>query len=298
MLRTPWGPGIAGRGLAFMLLPACARISDCKYLSLSGKLQCTIRLAMSVVCCVAKICYYLGLILYHVCDIGLDWYTSYNVLHIGNQTAVGDLGISISPNSTVAKFLFWSCVNGTFFSLIMVWVYGYYINHHLDCIANECAGYHSVSNSDMKCDRRFVALELWISVLELLGKDDIQSAILFGIYTSQSVFKTPSPYFIAFSVCSVVAHLKLCTCFFTKTFGFGRGEKSCFDDGPCRKRFVAYGVMGLITAVLALLLMVITFAVMLEYFLNVASMSSYKPLYLSSRETNTYVKVFKEKIFD
>lgn len=89
---------------------------------------------MSMLCCVAKIFYYFGLILYHACDIGWDWYISYSVLHTGNETTVGHFGDSTAPNSaadsTVGKLLLGSCFTGTFLRLSMVWVYVNYIKHH------------------------------------------------------------------------------------------------------------------------------------------------------------------------
>ena len=96
----------------------------------------------------------------------------------------------------------------------------------------------------MKCNRRFAVRELWISVLELLLKDDIQSGILFWVCTSQSSFKIHSRYFIAFSVCSVVAHLKLLICFVTKLCGLGAAEEGFCDDSSCAKRFAC--VIGFI----------------------------------------------------
>ena len=150
-------------------------------------------------------------------------------------------GVAISTNQlTIEVFFGISCLIGTVFSITMIVAYGYYISYHWDCINN--ANYRSVSyfdgeysifgdrGSDKRCDRRFVTLELWVSALELLGKDGIQSGILFWLYTSQSIVTRPSWFSIALPVCSVCAHFKLCICFMSKLCGRGAGEESCCND--------------------------------------------------------------------
>ena len=216
-----------------------------------------------MLCCWAKIGWYIVLIVYHGCDVSFDWY-NYHKLYEDKTVS----GVSIATNTTLVKnFLCISCVSGSVFSIIMAVVYGYYISYHCYCIRH--ANYRSVSYSggkfsifgdrgcDKKCNRRFVALELWVSALELLGKDDIQSGILFWLYTSQSIVTRPRWYFTAFTVCSVCAHFKLCLCFMSKLCGCGAGEKSCCnDDCSCVKAFAC--VIGFIGSALFLVFTVMS----------------------------------------
>ena len=155
----------------------------------------------------------------------------------------------ISTKSSLVKtFFVISCVTGTVFSIIVIAAYGYYIKFHWYCIHN--ASYRSVKYSDgefsffsdrrcdKKCNRPFVTLELWVSALELVFKDDIQSAILFWIYTSQFIKTRPGWKFIVLQTCSVIAHLKLSICFMAKLCGYGAGEEPCCD-GSCAKNFAS-----------------------------------------------------------
>lgn len=220
---------------------------------------------MYMPCCWAKIFYYFLLIIYHVFDCCLDWY-NFHVLSTNGTVA----GISISTNSDVqvVNLLFLiSCVIGTI-GLTLVVVYGCYIKYHCHCI--RYGGYQSVQYSDgefsifrprecdKKCDRRFLTIELWISVLELLLKDDIQSGILFWLYKSQSILTKPSWLFIAFSACSVGAHLKLFVCFITKLCGCGASEEGCdtCDHNSCIKIFAC--VIGLIGSGMFLVLTLVS----------------------------------------
>ena len=175
--------------------------------------------------CYAKIAYYIVLIVYHLCDIAFDWY-NFSVEH-SNGTFSG-----IPTNIDVEVFFGISCGVGTLCSLAMIVVYGYYIDFHCHCIQHPPVAYHAVGDGEVslsgavcrykKCDHRFVLAELRISVLELLGKDDIQSSLLF--YVSSSILSRPRWQSIALSICSIVAHLKLLICFLTKLCGFGSGE--------------------------------------------------------------------------
>ena len=217
-----------------------------------------------MLCCWGKIFYYIILIVYHGFDCGLDW-KDFCVLYADNTFP----GVSISTHNFVVKFLFgFSCVSGTVSSGIMVVVYVYYIRYHWYCIRH--AGYLPVQYTDdevsvsgdrrcdKKCNRHFVALELWISVLELLSKDDVQSGILFWIYASHSILTRPSWQFIAFSVCSVAAHVKLLICFLTKLCGCGAAEESCCDDNECSWIKVSACVIGLLASVVFLGLTIVS----------------------------------------
>ena len=206
-----------------------------------------------MLCCWAKIVWYIVLIVYHVFDICLDWYNYHKLFE--DKTISG---VSISNTTVVAyKYFFCaSCVTGFMFSIIMAMLYGYYIYFHWDCLEN--ANYRSLHysdgeysiygdrGSDMKCKRHFVTLELWVSALELLFKDDIQSGILFSLCMSQSIATKPRWYFIAFSVCSVCAHFKLFICFVAKLCGCGSGEESCCKDDSSRVKVYAcvFGSIG------------------------------------------------------
>ena len=206
---------------------------------------------MYMLCCMLKIIYYLGLIAYHGCDVCFDLFIFHKLVKDNTVS-----GVLISTNSSLfhtGKIFFGiSCATGTSFSIIMIVAYGSYIKFHWYCIHH--ANYRPARYSDgkcsifsdrgcdKKCNRTFVTLELWVSVLELFLKDDIQSGILFWIYTSHSIETKPDWQFIVFQACSVVAHLKLCICFLTKLCGCGAGEECC--DGSCCK--ILASVIGLI----------------------------------------------------
>ena len=219
-----------------------------------------------MLCCWAKIFWYIVLIVYHCSDVFFDWHNFFKLFDDKTFS-----GVSISINQLAFGF---SCLTGTVLSIIMVVAYVYYIYFHLVCICH--ANYRTVSYSDgeysifddrgcdKRCNRHVVTLELWVSVLELLLKDGIQSIILFSLYNSQSVVydTRPSWYFIAFLVCSICAHFKLCICFMLKLCGCGSGEESCCnDDCSCVKAiacvigfigsalFLAFTVWSLVEAV-------------------------------------------------
>lgn len=191
---------------------------------------------MSAFCSKVKIAFYIILICYHIVDLILDWCT-FGVLLQGHKFS----GVSISKceECTIKLLIGLSCSTGTLFSIALTVAYIYFIKHHFHCLKN--ASYSPVNQSDddvsqrpphQKCDKKFVNLELWISVLELFFKDDIQSGILFWVYNGSQSPATSNPgrMWIAFSVCSIVAHLKLFLCFITKLFGCGAGEDPCTEN--------------------------------------------------------------------
>ncbi|XP_068762584.1 uncharacterized protein [Montipora capricornis] len=220
---------------------------------------------MYMLCCKLKIFYYLVLIAYHSCDVCFDW-QNFRELNENNTFS----GIFVSTNSDFVKiFFFVSCVTGTAFKIIMVFfAYICYIKYHWYCIRH--ASYRSARYSDgkfsifsdrecdKKCNRKFVTLELWVSVLELLLKDDFQSGILFWIYNSHLVTTTPNWHFIAVNACSVGAHLKLGICFMTKLCGWGAGEDCNCEEDSCPKNF-ACGI-GFIGSIVFLGLTVVSLA--------------------------------------
>ena len=224
--------------------------------------------------CKLKILYYLGLIIYHGCDIYFDWS---NFLELFEDNKVSISGSLISTNSSLVKtFFVFSCGTGSLFSLIMIVAYGYYIKFHCYCIYH--ASYRSVSYSDgevsissdrrcdKKCSHKFVTLELRVSVLELVLKDDIQSAILFWIYNSQVIKTKPYWRFFAFQACSVIAHLKLGICFMTKLCGCGAGEETCCDSGSCVKSLAS--VIGFIGSAVCLCLTLVSLVEAINVCLN------------------------------
>ena len=127
-----------------------------------------------------------------------------------------------------------SCVTGTIFSFAMIVAYIYYMKHHWHCMNNA------------SLDRQLVNFELWISVLELFLKDGIQSGILFWAYDGSQSSATSNPDWmsIVFSVCSIVAHLKLCLCFLTKLCGWGAGEERCAEHTLMKATLCITGFEG------------------------------------------------------
>ena len=211
-----------------------------------------------MLCCTLKIVYYLLLIAYHGCDICFDWWNFREPFE--DNTVSGILTSSNSSLKTVAKISFViSCATGTVFSIIMIVAYGYYIKFHWYCIhhasyrsARLSDGEFSISSDvrcDKKCNRTFVTLELWVSLLELFLKDLLQSGVLFWMYISQLIKTRPYWYFLVFQACSVMAHLKLGICFMAKLCGCGAREEPCCD-GSCKNNFAS--VIGFIVSVVLL----------------------------------------------
>jgi len=192
---------------------------------------------MYALCCKVKIFFYLVLICYHVGDLVFDLYTFVVLLRDHKFSGVS---ISESQEHTIQILFGLSCITGTICSFVMIATYAYYVDYHCYCMNNASYDLVNYSNGaawfsldhrcDKKCNRTFVKLELWISVLELLLKDGFQSGILFWVYngSQSSAASNPGWMSIAFSVCSIIAHLKLCLCFLTKLCGCGAGE-DCED---------------------------------------------------------------------
>ena len=210
-------------------------------------------LTMFACYCAVKILFYLVLICYHIGDFFFDWYTFAVLLRDRKFFGVS---ISTSQEKMIQIPFGLSCLIGTICSFAMIVAYGYYIYYHWYCMNN--ASYDRVTYSDdnvwlfpdhrcnKKCDRKFVNLELWISVLELFLKDDIQSGILFWAYygSQLSAASNPGRMWIGFSVCSIVAHLKLCLCFLTKFCGWGAGEERCSEEAVTKALWCIIGFGG------------------------------------------------------
>ena len=171
---------------------------------------------MESLCCLGKIFYYVGLILYMGCDSFFDWWNWWNYSSLCADKE------EFKVNNFLLLFSFFV---GLVINIFMLWVYGHYIKFHCDCFLDDD------SEGLYKDHLRFNWLELCLSVLELVFKDDIQSAIVFRIYASQLYLTGSRPgwYFVVFSVCSIFAHFKRCVRLITKLCGCGEGEEDARD---------------------------------------------------------------------
>lgn len=232
---------------------------------------------MYALCCWLKIVYYIFLIIYHVCDFFIDWgsFVAGNFAGVPINSTLNPWKLSLSTSGYDASgntstlnasdecgsstntdlkglplkvpFLV-SCVFGTVSSLIMIRVYIYFIKFHYNCICEDCR-----SSSDHLCYQKskfshhFLSVELWIAlIIELLLKDDIQSYLLFWISKCQlsPSDRSWSSLALWMAVCSVVAHLKLSICFFTKLFNLGVAEKIHYLNGTVKVSACFIGIIG------------------------------------------------------
>lgn len=196
-----------------------------------------------------KLVYYVVLILYHGLDFAMDWYSFYFILEEGTMSGVPVKSIAV-------KILFgFSCISCTICTAALLRVYAHYIKYYylwLYVAAFEdygpvdfVEGSASIQLSeDSRGDREKVSLvnesrrstvdskyimaELVISVAELTLKDDIQSGLLFWVSTAYVFTMSLSWHSLIFSICSLLAHMKLFICFVTKLFRLGEGEDA--DD--------------------------------------------------------------------
>lgn len=145
---------------------------------------------------ISKASFYLGLIIYYSLDFYYDW-RGYYALKNNEAFAV------IPKHNSVARISYLaSCISGAVFGGAMLLVYFCYIQFHM---CTDGGGTGAV--------RSLAVVESFLSVCELLFKDDIQSILLFLIYHSDPHTKCVSFLTKAFTVCSIVAHLKLFLCF-------------------------------------------------------------------------------------
>ena len=201
-----------------------------------------------MLCCWLKILYYIVLISYHVCDGVFDWLN------------YSELSANRSFSGLEEPLFCFSCAFGSLTSLGMIVVYGCYITFHGKCIYRGCCGYKLLNS----CNRSFNDFELLFSILELLGKDGIQSYILCRFYKSQSdILEEPTCYFLAFALCRLVAYSKLCICFITKLCGCGVGEQSscklmCESDSCDKFGKVITCIIGFIASGICLVLTIMS----------------------------------------
>ncbi|XP_028402299.1 uncharacterized protein LOC114525266 [Dendronephthya gigantea] len=191
----------------------------------------------------SKIAYYVLLILYHGVDLVMDWY-SFNIL-LTNGTISG-----VPADSITVRILFgFSCAFCTIFTAALFWVYANYIKYHFLCAyvavykhygpLGPAEGSESIQipdetnqenvflfaeNGQNTIKPRYILAELFLSVAELVLKDDIQSGLLFWVSRVFTFTHALSWHSLLFSLCSIVAHLKLFICFATKLFRLGEGE--------------------------------------------------------------------------
>ena len=225
-----------------------------------------------------KVFYYVVLILYHLCDIGVNW-TTFTCFFTGTfagapiNTTLLPLKILLSVpscdfheesspvdgpfvtstcgsfiNATVFKGLpllypaAFTCTLWTVFGLTMIVVYGYYINFHCNCIDKGCTVSKHRCYDDV--NKNVVSTELRISLTELVFKEAIKSGFLFSLCKSGSISSRPILCSTAFriAVCSVVAHVKLNICFVTKLCKCGKGEAK--PHGGPKKLACVIGILG------------------------------------------------------
>ena len=132
---------------------------------------------METLCCLGKILYYVGLIVYMVCDSLFDGWNCFR-LFLDNE------------DIKVDNFLFFSSVVGLIINFCLLRLYGHYIKFHWECFLD---GY---SECPYKDHFDFNRLELQLSVAELVLKDGIQSYIVFLIYASNLTGSRPGWYVI------------------------------------------------------------------------------------------------------
>lgn len=227
-----------------------------------------------------KIFYYVVLILYHLYDIFINW-TTFTCFFTGTfagapiNTTLLPLKILLSVpscdgdeessaldgpfvtsacgsfiNATVFKGLpllypaAFTCTLWTVFGLTMIVVYGYYINFHCNCIDKGCTVSKHRCYEDI--NENVVSGELRISLTELVLKEAIKSGFLFSLCKSGSISSRPILCYTAFwiAVCSVMAHVKLNICFFTKLCSCGEGECERKPHGGPKKLACVIGILG------------------------------------------------------
>ena len=188
--------------------------------------------AMETLCCLGKILYYVGLILFVVCDSFFDWLNFFCLYADKEEIKVDTLLFMLS------------CFVSLIINMWLLRVYEHYFKFHWDCFRD---GY---CVSPCKDHLRLNRLELWLSVLELVFKDDFQSVIVYLIYASHLTGSRPGWYFIVFSGCSIFAHFKRCVCFITKLCGCGKGEDDPYE-GSCITCIAC--LIGLLASVVFLL---------------------------------------------
>lgn len=154
--------------------------------------------------CLGKIFYYVGLILYMVCDTLFDWWTLFDFVRPYADKEEFKVDTCNIP-------FFISSFAGLIINIRMLTVYWHYIKFHWDCFFD---GY---SERCYKDHLRLNRLELWLSVVELVLKDDIQSVIVYLIYASHLTGSTVTDNLIAMIISDSIiwnSFLRNCNLYF------------------------------------------------------------------------------------
>ncbi len=160
-----------------------------------------------------KIFFYLTLVVYHATDVYFDW-SVYDEL----QT---NISLVTNERNTIGTIFLASCIAGTVMSIIMVFIYGYYIRFHRSFLPSR----NDVHREPLEVNHSIVIMELTVSFCELLYKELIQCSILFMAFNSRLQTTCVSKTTKAFTVCRVFANVKLIFCFYSKLCGIGVGEE-------------------------------------------------------------------------
>ena len=160
-----------------------------------------------------KIFFYVILIVYQTTDVYFDW-AVYDELQ-------SDISFVKNQKNTIGIVFLASCIAGTVMSIIMVFIYGYYIKFHRNFLPSR----NAVWREPTEINHSMVAMELTVSLCELFYKELIQSSILFITFHSGLKSTCVSRTTKAFTLCCLFADVKLIVCFFTKLCGIGVGEE-------------------------------------------------------------------------
>lgn len=181
-------------------------------------------------CHFVKTLYYICLISYHVFDCYVYW-RGYHVSKNDGEFIV------IPKNDSISSGLYLlSCISGSVFSSSLVIIYCFYVCYHLSCVFGYIEDYTYESYNKRGCGdclSCFNNLELFISVLEFILKESIQSILFLLIHAN--IKCVISSLTKAFAACRIGTQLKHLVCFSSKLFGCGSGEgcNSCVNGIFC-----------------------------------------------------------------
>lgn len=158
-----------------------------------------------------KIFFYLVLIVYHAVDVYYDW-----AVYKESST---DNWITREDNLITGAVFLGSCIAGTATSILLGVIYGYYIKFHRSFLPNRN------DYEPLHMNHRVITMELTISCCELFLKELIQASILFTAFKSSLPTTCVSKTIKAFTVCCLMANIKLLVIFYSKLCGLGVGEE-------------------------------------------------------------------------
>ena len=161
-----------------------------------------------------KLFYYFSLIVYHATDTYADWST-YDELP-------SDISLIPAENeTTLGTLLLTSCISGTLLSIIMIFIYAYFIYYQRSLLPSR----KRELIEPWQINERVLVLETTVSFCELFFKELLQSSILFEIFKSGIHGTCVSKTTKMFTICNIFGNVKLLLCFYTKLCGLGVGEK-------------------------------------------------------------------------